>query len=160
MATERHRFPGLGLNVLDEVTELLPAGGNKLVMIGDVDIEQRAGPTVAVRRILPRGALDPRFGLACRRPPLAPARSRGGAVTRDGGVLVTATKFLIHARPRRTDSVIAPYNTAGCPTARRLRVRGVHAGPPLLQSRRRAIVGASYEHGYDHGGLALIRIRR
>lgn len=145
----------LGLNVLDELVELAPTGDGSLVMIGDVDIDHESGPVSAVRRILPDGSLDATFGRNCPQPPLR-ARSRGGAPTRGGGALVTSTGLLIHARPRRVDGFVAAHDAAGCIAGRRLRLHGLDVGPPLLQGRRSAFVGATY--GRD--GLALIKIRR
>jgi uncharacterized delta-60 repeat protein len=138
----------------DYVGELVPARDGSLVILGGT----------ALRRILPSGQLDARFGTACGRPGPR-ASSSGGAVSSDGGVLVTATRFLIHARPRRIDSFVFRYGSDGCVLGRPLRIRAVAAGPPLLQRRRTALVGATYNHadpadGGVHDTLALIRIHR
>ena len=86
---------------------------------------------------------------------------RGGASTPDGGALVTALTFLIHARPRRFDSFAIPYDATGCIAARRLRLRGLLAGAPLLQRGRSALLGATFNDNQGRaGGLALIKIRR
>jgi uncharacterized delta-60 repeat protein len=143
----------LGLDVLDELVDLVPTGDGALLMIGDT----------ALRRILPDGSLDPTFGRHCGEPlrRLRGARSRGGAPTPDGGVLVTARKLLIHARPRRFDSFAIPYDATGCIAARPLRLRGLLAGPPLLQRGRSALLGATFNDNQGlAGGLALIKIRR
>jgi hypothetical protein len=76
-------------------------------------------------------------------------------------VLVTASKLLIHARPRRFDSFAITHDAAGCISATPLRLRGLIAGPPLLQRGRSALLGATFDD--NHGlaaGLALIKIRR
>jgi hypothetical protein len=52
-------------------------------------------------------------------------------------------------------SFVIRYGSDGCAAARPLRLRALYAGTPLLQGRRTALVGATYDHG-----LALIRIRR
>jgi hypothetical protein len=150
----------LGLNVLDDLAELAPTADCWLMMIGAVEIDHARGPATAVRRILPDGSLDESFGRKCTQPPLR-FRSRGGAPTPDGGVLVTADKLLIHARPRRFDSVAIPYDATGCIAARPLTLRGLIAGPPLLQRGRSALLGATFngKHGFA-AGLALIKIRR
>jgi len=153
----------LGLNVLDEMVELVPTGDGGLLMIGGVDIDQRGGPVPALRRILPDGSLDPTFGRHCGEPlrRLRRARSRGGAPTPDGGVLVTATKLLIHASPRRLDSFAITHDATGCIAASPLRLRGLPVGPPLLQRGGRALLGATFTDNQGlAGGLALIQIRR
>jgi uncharacterized delta-60 repeat protein len=149
----------LGLNVVDELDELVPTGDGALLMIGDVDIDHARGPAIAVRRILPDGSLDATFGRECAQPPLR-AGSRGGAATADGGVLVTASRLLVRARPRRFDSLAIPYDATGCIAATPLRLRGLIAGPPLLQRGRSPLVGATFQDREGLGGLALIKIRR
>jgi uncharacterized delta-60 repeat protein len=140
----------LGLNGLDGVTELLPARDGSLVIVRDTQL----------RRILPSGQLDARFGTACGRPPLgAGDPGRSAAATSDGGVLATGTRFRRNARPV---SFVIRYGSDGCVAGRPLRVKAVSAGPPLLQRRHIALVGATDESHYPAlaTGLALIRIRR
>jgi hypothetical protein len=144
----------LGLDVLDELHELVPTRDGGLVMIGDVDVQHERGPANRVRRILSDGSLDATFGRACGHPPPR-ASSQGGAPTPDGDVLVSASKLLIHASPRRFDSFAIPYDATGCVAGTPLRLRGLIAGPPLLQRGRSAVLGATYD-----SGLALIKIRR
>ena len=141
----------LGVSVLDAVSELLPARDGGLFVLGTVDPAHPAGSAAAVRRILPRGRLDSRFGTACSRSGPR-AGTLGGAATSDGGIFATARGFVRHAR---IDSFVLRYGSDGCVSGRTLRVRGVSAGPPLLRGRHMAMVGATYERG-----LALIRIRR
>jgi uncharacterized delta-60 repeat protein len=152
----------LGLDVLYGLAELVPSRG-ALLMIGSVDVGQNGSPAPAVRRILPDSSLDPMFGRHCGEPlrRLRGASGRGGAPTPDGGVLVTAGKLLIHARPRRFDSFAITHDAAGCIAERPLRLRGVTVSPPLLQRGRSALLGATFtdNHGLA-GGLALIKIRR
>jgi len=144
----------LGLDVLDTLTDLVPTRDGGLLMIGDADIQHERGPAAAVRRILPDGSLDRRYGRRCGQRALR-ARSRGGAATRHGGVLVSATRLMFHARPRRFDSWVVPRDGSGCVAARPLRLRGLVIGPPLLQRRRSALLSATYDKG-----VALIKIRR
>jgi uncharacterized delta-60 repeat protein len=144
----------LGLDVLDELSDLVAGGDGALLMVGEIDIEAPRGPAPAARRILPDGSLDPAFGRGCGDPSVR-GGSPGGSPTPDGGLLVTAARLRIHARPRRFDSWAIPYDAAGCVAATPLHLRGLLAGPPLLARGRRALLGASYD-----GGLALIRIRR
>ena len=78
----------LGLNVLNEFTELVPTSDGALLMIGDVGIQHARGPAPAVRRILPDSSLDPTFGRKCGQPLL---RAKTGA-----------------ARPRQTGACSSP----------------------------------------------------
>jgi hypothetical protein len=77
---------------------------------------------------------------------------------------VTATRLLIHARPRRVDSWLVPRGRRGCVAAAPLRVRGLSVGPPLLLPGGNAVAAAAYDEGEAgvdyHTGLALIKIRR
>ena len=153
----------LGLDVLDELVDLVPTRDGGLVMIGAVDANQRFGPVPAVRRILPDGSLDPTFGRDCGQPllRLRASFSRGGAPTPDGGVLVTATRLLIHARPRRVDGFAIPHDATGCIAGTPLRLRSLTVGPPLLQHGRSALLGATFNDSQGlAGGLAVIKIRR
>jgi hypothetical protein len=132
----------LGLDVLDHLVDLVPTRDGALLMIGDT----------AVRSILPDGSLDATFGRKCAQPPLR-GINRGGASTPDGGVLVTAGA--------RFGSLAIPYDATGCIAARPLRLRGLTAGPPLLQRARSALLGATFNDNDGlAGGLALIKIRR
>ncbi len=143
----------LGLDVLDQLVDLVPTRDGGLLMTGDVDVDQRPAP--AVRRILPDGSLDPTFGRDCGDPLLRLRASftRGGAPTPDGGVLVTAGA--------RFDSLAIPYDATGCIAAKPLRLRGLMAGPPLLQRGRSALLGATFNDNDGlAAGLALIKIRR
>ena len=150
----------LGRDVLDELHELVPTRDGGLMMIGDVDIQHERGPATAVRRIRPDGSLDTTFGRKCAQP-LLRARSRGGAPTPDGGALVTATRFFIHARPRRVDGLVIPLDATGCVAATPLHLRGLTVGPPLLQRGRSALLGATFNRSQGRaGGLAIIKIRR
>jgi uncharacterized delta-60 repeat protein len=142
----------LGLNVFDEVNELLATRDGSLVVLG-TDPAQPAGSAAAVRRIKPGGQLESHFGASCGRPPLG-GGSRGVA-TPDGGILATATGFLRHARPPHQESFVFRYGSDGCAKPRPLRLKNLSAGSPLLQGRHMALVGATYDQG-----LALIRIRR
>jgi uncharacterized delta-60 repeat protein len=145
----------LGRDVLDELHELVPTRDGGLLMIGDVDIEHARGPATAVRRIRPDGSLDETFGRNCAQPRLR-AYSRGGAPTRDGGALVTATRF-----SRRGDSLAIPLDATGCIAAPLLHLRSLAVGPPLLQRGRSALLGAAFDSRQGRaGGLALIKIRR
>jgi uncharacterized delta-60 repeat protein len=135
----------LGSFVLAGITALVAARDGSLVMIGN---DQRGHTAAVLRRILPAGQLDAEFGTACGRPPLRAFNSGGAAATSDGGVLATGTTYVIGG------SVFVRYDARGC-VADRLRVGGISAGPPLLQRRRTALVGATDDHR-----LALIRIRR
>ena len=152
----------LGIDDLDGVSDLVPTRGGALLMIG-VDADQRFGPVPAVRRILPHGSLDRTFGRDCGHPlrRLRATSSRGGVPTPDGGVLVTATRLLIHARPRRVDGFAIAHDATGCIAGTPLRLRSLRVGPPLLQRGRSALLGATFtdNQGLD-GGLALIKIRR
>jgi hypothetical protein len=127
----------LGLDVIVSLSDLAPTRDGGLLMIGNT----------RVRRVRPNSSLDRTFGRRCSQPALRGAGSRGGAATPNGGALVTAANAF--------DSFVVPRDAAGCVAAAPLPLRGLNAGPPLLQRRRRAIVGASYDKG-----LALIRIRR
>lgn len=141
----------LGSNVLYDVHELLPMRDGSLVMLGTVDPNHPAGSMAAVRRITPGGQLDPSFGTACGGP--GPRGGGiGGTATSDGGILATVRGFVRHSR---IDSLVLRYGTDGCVAGRPLRIKGLTAAPPTLQGRHRALIGAT-----DHGGLALIRIRR
>jgi hypothetical protein len=147
----------LGLNALDGVNELLPARDGSLVMLGTVDPAHPAGSAVAVRRIMPGGRLDARFGTACGRSGPR-AGTTGGAATPDGGIIATARGFVRHAR---IDSFVFRYGTDGCVAGRPVRIRAGSAGPPVLHGRRTALVAATYGRtpaGFARG-LALIRIR-
>jgi hypothetical protein len=137
--------------MLDAVTELLPARDASLLVLGTVDPAHPAGSAAAVRRILPGGQLDARFGTACSRPGPR-AGTSGGAATSDGGIFATARGFVRHAR---IDSFVFRYGADGCVAGRPLRIKAVSAGPPLLQRRHIALIGATYDKG-----LALIRIHR
>ena len=76
-------------------------------------------------------------------------------------MLVTATKLLIHARPRRVDGFAIPLDPTGCIADTPLRLRGLTAGPPLLQRGRSALLGATFNDNQGQAaGLALIKIRR
>jgi uncharacterized delta-60 repeat protein len=130
----------LGLKDLYDVGELVPMRDGGLVIV-------RA---TALRRIGPTGQLDGRFGTTCGRLPVRASENVGAAATSDGGVLAT-----VNAYAPRTDSFIVRYGSDGCATARPLRLGSLSAGPPLLQGRHTAMVGAT-----DDGGLALIRVRR
>lgn len=152
----------LGLDILDELVDLAPTSDGGLVMIGAVDVSQRFGPVPAVRRIRPDGSLNPTFGRNCG-PPLLRLRAsfpRGGAATLDGGVLVAATRHLIHARPRRIDGFVIPHDATGCIAGTPLRLRGLTVGPPLLQRGRSALLGATSSDIHGARGLALVKIRR
>jgi uncharacterized delta-60 repeat protein len=150
----------LGLDVLDQLTDLVPTRDGALLMIGDVDVQRERGPATAVRRIRPNGSLDATYGRKCARP-LLRAASRGAAPTRDGGALVTATRFLIRARPRRVDGLAIPLDATGCIADTPLHLRGLIVGPPLLQRGRSALLGATFSDKQGlAGGLALIKIRR
>jgi uncharacterized delta-60 repeat protein len=134
----------LGLNLLDQLVDLVPTRDGGLLMIGDRD------PSPAVRRIFPDGSLDATFRRKCAQPPLPVGSPRGGASTPDGGVLVTTG-----------GSFAIPYDATGCIAARPLRLRGFLVGPPLLQRGRSALVGASFNNNEGlAAGLALIKIRR
>jgi uncharacterized delta-60 repeat protein len=134
----------LGLDVVDDLVELVPTRDGGLLMIGD------RGPGPALRRILPDGSLDATFGRSCAQPLLRAGSPRGGAPTPDGGVFVTTR-----------DSFAIPYDATGCIAARPLRLGGVSPGPPLLQRGRSALVGATFNDNQGlAGGLALIKIRR
>jgi uncharacterized delta-60 repeat protein len=149
----------LGLDVLDFFYDLAPTRDGALVMIGGVD----ANPIPAMRRILPDGSLDPAFGIDCGPPPvrLRGTSTRGLAPTSDGGLFMTATKFLIHARPRRTDGFALTQDASGCVAGTLLRLRALTVGPPLLQGRRSALLGATFTRKDGlAGGVALIKIRR
>jgi uncharacterized delta-60 repeat protein len=153
----------LGPNVLDVVSEVVPSRDGALLMIGAVDVSERSGPVAALRRVLPDGSLDPTFGRDCgetlRR--LRASFTRGGAPTADGGVLVTATKLLIHARPRRVDGFVMTHDATGCLAGTPLRLRDLVVGPPLLGPGRSALLGATFnDHQGVAGGLALVKIRR
>jgi uncharacterized delta-60 repeat protein len=149
----------LGLDVLEFFYDLAPTRDGALVVIGGVD----ANPIPAMRRILPDGSLDPAFGSDCGPPPirLRGSYTRGLAPTSDGGLFMTATKFLIHARPRRTDGFALTQDASGCVAGTPLRLRGLTVGPPLLQGRRGALLGATFTRRDGlAGGVALIKIRR
>lgn len=90
----------LGLNVLNELSELVPTSDGALLMIGRVQVNHARGPAPAVRRILPDGSLDPTFGRKCGQP-LLRAYTQGGASTPDGGVLVS------------TGILVIPYDATG-----------------------------------------------
>jgi hypothetical protein len=122
----------LGSNDLDFAQALVPARDGGLVIV-------RAE---GLRRILPTGQLDARFGTACSRPLVA--RNVGAAASADGEVLTTTI-----------DSLVVRYGTDGCAAPRPLRLRAVSAGSPLLRGPPTTIVGATYNNG-----LAVIRIRR
>jgi hypothetical protein len=92
------------------------------------------------------------FGSACTRPPPHGFPSGAAAVTSDGGLLVSGTTYVIRGREH---GLFVRYDKRGCVAGRTLRIRAVSAGPPLLQARRTALIGATYDNG-----LALIRIRR
>jgi uncharacterized delta-60 repeat protein len=138
----------LGLNVLDQLVDLVPTRDGGLLMIGDA--------ATALRRIRPDGSLDAAYGRQCAQPAL-PAVSRGGAATRDGGVLVAA----LTRAAGRTVSLLIPRGPRGCVAATPLRIRGLSVGPPLLLPGRGALVAATYDSGvgYDNS-LAVIKIRR
>jgi hypothetical protein len=138
----------LGSNLPGGPTQLLPARDGSLVITGS-DPAGRA----AVRRIAPGGQLDPGFGTACSRPG-PPAVPSGAAVSSDGGLLATTSRTL-ETPPYRSDSFVFRSNADGCLAGRPLRIKGVSAGPPRLQGRRTALIGATYDKG-----LALVRIRR
>ena len=138
----------LGLNVLNELTELVPTSDGALLMVGRVQVNHARGPAPAVRRVLPDGSLDPTFGRKCGHP-LLRAYTQGGASTPDGGVLVS------------TGTLVIPYDATGCIAASPLRLRGLGAGPPLVQRGRSALLGAIFSDSDGlAGGLALIKIRR
>jgi uncharacterized delta-60 repeat protein len=131
---------------LDYVGELVPARDGSLVSV----------LKTGLRRILPSGKLDARFGTACGRPPLRAGNTgRFAATTFDGGVLATGTRFLRNPPPGHQVSFAIRYGVDGCAAARPLRLGALSAGPPLLHGPRIALVGATYDRG-----LALIRIRR
>jgi uncharacterized delta-60 repeat protein len=153
----------LGIDDLDDLGDLVPTRDGGLLMIGGVDADQRFGPVPAVRRILPEGSLDPTFGRHCGHPlrRLLATSSRGGAPTPDGGVFVTATRLLIHARPRRVDGFAIAHDASGCIAGTPLRLRSLAVGPPLLQRGRSALLGATFTDSQGlASGLALIKIRR
>ena len=153
----------LGLDVLDELVDLAPTRAGGLVMTGAVDVNQQFGPVPAVRRIRPDGSLDPTFGRNCGRPlrRLRASFTRGGVPTPNGGMLVTATRLLIHARPRRIDGFAITLDPTGCIAGTPLRIRSLTVGPPLLQRGRGALLGATFNNNQGlAGGLALIKIRR
>jgi hypothetical protein len=62
---------------------------------------------------------------------------------------------MLDTPPYRSDSFVFRNNPHGCLAGRPLRIKGVSAGPPRLEGRRTALIGATYKKG-----LALIRIRR
>jgi uncharacterized delta-60 repeat protein len=129
----------LDTNALDfSFLELVAGRDGSLVLIGNDALHARAVP---IRRIRPDGQLDPSFGTACRR-----SRPRahvwGGAATPSGGVFVTATMF--DNEPIPPDSFFIRYDRRGCVADRPLRLKAVTPGPPLLQGRRMAIIGAIY----------------
>jgi Domain of unknown function (DUF5122) beta-propeller len=135
---------------LSWVRGLKAAGDGSLVMIGNHQGGRAA--VLALGRILPAGQLDTDFGSACARPSPRAFPAGAAAVTSDGGLLVSGTTYVINGR---TDSLFVRYDKQGCAADRPLRIRAVSAGPPLLQARRTALIGATYNNG-----LALIRIRR
>ena len=136
------------------VRELVPTRDGGLVLV----------LRTALRRIRPSGQLDPRFGTTCDRPTPLGAANVGTAATSDGGVLATATRVRTLPRPTRVYHFVFRYGSDGCVAGRPLRLKGVSAGPPLLQRRHTALVGATYNHAHAAAGLddtlALIRIRR
>jgi uncharacterized delta-60 repeat protein len=140
------------------VNQLLPARDGSLLVLGTVDPAHPAGSAAAVRRILPGGQLDARFGTACDRPgPRTGAL--GGAATSDGRIIATARGFVRHAR---IDSFVFRYGPNGCVAGRPLRLRALSVGPPLLRGHRSALVASTYGRtptGFARG-LALIGIRR
>jgi hypothetical protein len=133
------------------VRELVPARDGSLVFVY----------AKRLRRILPSGQLDARFGTACGRPPLSAGKlGRSAAVTSEGGgALTTGTRFRGGAPPV---SFVIRYGSDGCVAGRPLRVRAVSVGPPLLLGRHVALVGATDESKYPAlaTALALARIRR
>jgi hypothetical protein len=132
----------LETNGLAGVGQLLVARDGSLVLIGSVDIGQ-GYRAPALRRILPDGRLDTTFANACRRPPLD---VMGAAATPEGGLLAIAWVAV---------SRVVRYGSNGCAVGRTLRLGSVSPGPPLLQGRHKALVGATSDHT-----VALIRIRR
>jgi uncharacterized delta-60 repeat protein len=149
----------LGLDVFGELVDLLPARDGSLVVIGNDHLNSLALP---IRRIRPDGQLDPSFGTACPRSVPRVSLGGGAAAISDGRVYVTATES--DNGPRPPDSFFIRYDTRGCVSGRPLRVKALAVGPPLLQGRRTAIVGATYyktrRDPEKARGLALIRIRR
>jgi uncharacterized delta-60 repeat protein len=133
----------LDLKDLYDVRDLVPAPNGGLVIL-----RKRA-----LRRIRPGGQLDAGFGTACGRPRV-PAFSYAGAASTSGrGVFASGTTYVIR---RRQDSLFVLYGSDGCVASRPLRLRGrYYSGPPTLQGRHGALVGASFD-----SGLALIRLRR
>jgi uncharacterized delta-60 repeat protein len=149
----------LGLDVLDTLFALTLTRDGGLILIGSVG----ANPLPVMRRVLPDGSLDPTFGNDCGRPlaRLRGSATRGMASASDGGLFMTATKLLIHARPRRVDGFAMTQDGSGCLAGSPLRLRGLTVGPPLLQGRRGALVGATFTRKDGlAGGVALIRIHR
>jgi uncharacterized delta-60 repeat protein len=150
----------LGLDVLDGLYDLLPTRDGGLIMVGAVDVERPSGPDLALRRVRPGGSLDPSYGRGCS-PPLRRLRGsfvRGAAPTSDGGVFITATKLLIHARPRRIDGFVI-VDAVGCMSGTPLRLRSLTLGPPLLQGSRSGILGATFGDIGGGQGLAVVKIR-
>jgi uncharacterized delta-60 repeat protein len=131
----------LGEIGLDYAYDPVPAQDGSLVIVGRL---QGATP---LRRVLPGGQLDARFGTACGRPPLNFESLGGAAATSDGGLLATAIAGL--------DSYVVRYGPDGCAAGKPLLLGILGASPPALRGRRTAMVGATNSHT-----LALMRIRR
>ena len=135
----------LGVDLFDDLGELLPRADGSLLAFGTVD------GVSAARRLLRDGSLDPSYGTGCDAPLLASGRDV--VSTRDGGALVAASRPV--GRRWRIDSWLFQLDATGCASGRMLRLRGLGAGELMLRPRGRVLVAAT-----DDSAVALVRIRR